>query len=348
LGLSALFGFPDFPPMSNGIVMSQPMEDDLAVLRRLRDEGPFTTYDYEEPFEGYIDAPPDAGHPDQYTDTLADEVIAEDDETPAESPTPAGPSLRDDLDIRYLGILAAASIVLGVASWAGMLSWFVSIAVVMVLATTLFEGWQRVTLTSAVAVAALLIISVVNSEPTVAAESPPATQPVAVASEGTPTTQPSVAPVPAPDPDPPVTGSLDIHMDEVAGLWNAVDGPQITSGLTRQNEAGEYDAFIYRFEEWGRLLGAFDPDTEVIYALVASGQFSNEATDQLYVNLCYMVEQFSPDCLESYQGLGLGGAPLEDFAGTTHEAEWTLGANTWRLHIEGNVLTIRVFGADAA
>jgi hypothetical protein len=137
-------------------------------------------------------------------------------------------------------------------------------------------------------------------------------------------------------------------MDEAVDLWNGVDGPQITTGLTRQNETGEYDAFIYRFDEWGRLMGAYDPNTEVIYALVASGQFSNEATDQLYVNLCYVVEQFSPECLESYQELGLGGNTLEEFAGATHEAEWTLGADTWRLQIEGNVLTIRVFGADAA
>jgi hypothetical protein len=324
------------------------MEDDLAVLRRLRDGGPLTTDEYVDPDYGYLDAPPDAGHPDQYTDTLAEEVIAQDDETPAESPTPAGPFLRDDLDIRYLGSLAVASTLLGVASWVGMLSWFVSVAVVLVLLTTLVQGWQRVTLTGAVTVALLLIVSVVNSGPTAAAESPPATQPVAVAPESTPTTQQSVPAVPAPDPDPPVTGSLDIQMDEVVSLWNTVDGPQITSGLTRQNETGEYDAFIYRFDEWGRLLGAFDPDTEIIYALVASGQFSNEATAQLYVNLCYMVEQFSPACLESYQELGLGGGALENFADTTHEAEWTIGADTWRLEIEGNVLTIRVFGADAA
>jgi hypothetical protein len=341
----APFGFSDIPPMSNRNHLGEsPVDEDLAVLRILRDGGQLSTDEYEEPVNGHLDASVDPGDTSPNTDVVAEEQATEDEAAPPERPTSERPSLRGDLNASYLGTLAGVSIVLLVASWAGLLSWFVSIGVVLVLLTTLFQGWRRVTLTGAVLVAAIMIVGVVTSPTTVASESPPT-----VVSETPPTTQQSAAAttLPPPDPGPQLTGSLHIHMDEVSDLWNTVAGPQVTSGLTRHTESGEYDSFIYRFGEWGRLAGAFDPDTEAVYALLAAGQFSNEATDQLYVNLCFMVEQFSPECLESYQELGLNGAALEEFADTTHEAEWTVGADTWRLQIEGNVLTIRVFGADA-
>src|SRR5918996_373765 len=165
--------------------MSQPMEDDLAVLRRLRDGEPLTTEDYGEPVDDYLDAPWDAGAPDQDADNLAEETTAEDDEAPAGSPRPAGPSLRDDLEASYIGSLAVASLLLGVASWAGLLSWFASIAVVLALLTTLVQGGRRVTPAGSVGVAFFLTVSVLTSAPTPAAETQPAAQSPVDAAEST-------------------------------------------------------------------------------------------------------------------------------------------------------------------
>jgi hypothetical protein len=61
-----------------------------------------------------------------------------------------------------------------------------------------------------------------------------------------------------------------------------------------------------------------------------------------------MAAPYSQECVDSYHQHGLDGGTLDDFADIEHEAEWALGEDTWRLRIEGNVMTIRVFGSDAA
>jgi len=43
----------------------------------------------------------------------------------------------------------------------------------------------------------------------------------------------------------------------------------------------------------------------------------------------------------------LAGANPGDFSDSSHRAEWTLGEQTWRLEIDQNVMTIRIYGADA-
>jgi hypothetical protein len=43
----------------------------------------------------------------------------------------------------------------------------------------------------------------------------------------------------------------------------------------------------------------------------------------------------------------LGGGSLADFTDVARRTEWKLGDHTWRLTIENNVLTLRLFGADA-
>ena len=157
------------------------------------------------------------------------------------------------------------------------------------------------------------------------------------------------ATVPPANPYPPIPGSLGIYMEQLPDLWNEVSGPpQITRGLTRHNEIGEYDTFIYRFGEWGRVAGAYSPNTDAVYALLVTGQFSGEGTDQLYLHTCHLVAAYSPDCIQSYQDVGLAGLMLAEYADQTREAEWTVGESTWRLEIAGNVLTIRVYGPDAA
>jgi hypothetical protein len=187
----------------------------------------------------------------------------------------------------------------------------------------------------AIAVTALVLILVVAGVSSMGRA--PSAQPAAIVT------------LPRDDPYPPIPGSLGIYVEQFTELWNFVETePRITQGLTRYNEVGEYDTFLYRFGDWARVAGAFDPDTEALYALYVTGSFSGEATDQLYLHLCYLVAPYSPDCIEGYQQQGLGGVDLAAYDGVAHEAEWVLEDQTWRLEIEANVLTIRVFGEDVA
>lgn len=298
----------------------------------MRREGRITREEYDELTLNYR-APHDAD------ETVAEEPHGPGSDTepdlPGDEQRPAGfqLNLRRDLSVGYTAGIGIAAVAVILAAWLGAVPWWVSISLVALLATTLFENMQMVTRIGAIVASGIVVVGVLSTVGGV--EEPDPTPPAA------PTLPPS-------DPHPEVPGSLDVYMDQVADLWNSVDSPpKIVRGLTRHNEIGEYDTFLYRFGEWGRIAGAFDPDNEVLYALLASGQFSGEATDQLYLHLCFMVAPFSQECIDSYQQIGLGGGSLDDFLDVTHEAEWTLGEHTWRLEIDQNVVTIRVYGADA-
>jgi hypothetical protein len=235
------------------------------------------------------------------------------------------------MGVGYLGAVFLASTALVVVGWAGVLSWWVIIPAILVLVMNLLDGWRKPTLVGVVVVTILLIVDL-------AASTPSTTQVVGAA----PTT-PSTVPL-----SPPV-GSLGIYMEDIIAAWNQVeDAPQIVRGLTRQNEIGDYDTFIYRFGQWGRLAGAYDPDDDAIYALLVAGQLSDEATDGLYLHLCFVVSPYSQDCIDTYHEQGLDGGDLADLSGVSRNVEWRLEDQTWRLEIDQNVLTIRVFGADAA
>lgn len=318
--------------------------DQLAVLRRLKEEGRISDREYEDLTRGLVSpTPAPEAAVEEPTADVADNLDAEPDKNEAhdqsaaeESPEPDEALLqfkfREDLSVNYLGSLLIAAIVLLAAASLGWLSWAVSIPAIIVLLTTLFEGWRMVTVTGAVLVSVIVVVGVVMS-----------------ATGSTPDEQAATVTLPPPDPHPPIPGSLGIYMDQVADLWNTVDAPpRITKGLTRYNETGEYDTFLYRFGEWGRLAGAYDPDSEAIYALLITGGLSGDDTDQLYLHLCYVVAPYSQECIDSYHEKGLDAGALEDFTDVAHEAEWALGEHTWRLEIDGNVMTVRVYGADAA
>ena len=137
-----------------------------------------------------------------------------------------------------------------------------------------------------------------------------------------------------------------LSIDDLTDLWNTpAEPPNITRGFVHNTEPGQYDSFIYRFGDWGRLAGAYDPSTDTLYALLATGQFSHEATAQLYLHLCFVVHPYSQECIDSYFEQGLADGTLADFEDVGHQAEWQIDEQTWRLDIEGNVLTIRVLGA---
>lgn len=326
-----------------------PDTDQLAVLRRMRNEGRISDEEYQDLAQGYAPA-------QQGTEAIVEpadpihEAPGEDGPsvlvTPADEPVPDGeapdhteastflpmPSLREGISPTYVTTLALAGVFLVVASSLGLLSWVITITVIGLLATTLIEGWRKITLIGAAAVAVIMAIGLVMS----LGGSPEPVQ----AAPGT---------LPPQDPHPPVAGSLGIYMDQITDAWNEVAAPpRIVKGLTRHNETGEYDTFIYRFGAWGRVAGAYDPADEVLYALLVTGQMSAEDTDQLYIHLCHLAAPYSQECIDSYHAQGLEGGVLDDFADTHHEAEWMLDDQTWRLEIEQNVLTIRVFGEDAA
>jgi len=306
-------------------------EDRLAVLRRMRKEGRITREEYDELARAYQRPEEQKEGFSEEPDVGSDWSVPDTESLDRPAPT-LQLALRRDLSGLYVTGLAIAAGALMVAASIGALPWFVSISAVALLATTLFKGLRMVTRIGAIAVAGIVIIGVLSSVG--GTEAPAAPQPVVT--------------LPAGDSHPPVAGSLDVYMDQVTELWNSVDSPpRIVRGLTRQNEIGEYDTFLYRFGEWGRVAGAFDPNSEVLYALLAAGQVNGEATDQLYLHLCFMVAPFSQECIDSYHQIGLAGGSLADFLDTTHEAEWKLGEHTWRLEIDQNVVTIRIYGADA-
>jgi hypothetical protein len=57
-----------------------------------------------------------------------------------------------------------------------------------------------------------------------------------------------------------------------------------------------------------------------------------------------MLNPYSQECIGNYFEKGLADGTLVDFQNVSHQAEWQLDDQTWRLDIAGNVLTIRVLG----
>jgi hypothetical protein len=303
----------------------QPGEDQSDLLYRLQHEGQITSAEFEHLAGGRT-------RPISEGEDSSDDPA---DETPAETAGGrlASPKLRQDLSAAHVVGLVLAAVLLSVFASFGFLPWAIAVAATLLLATTLVEGWRKVTLTGTAAVAIAVMIGLVGS----AIDRSPMEAPQPLAN------------IPAADTDrtaPP--GSLGLYMDEVTDSWNSIEGPpQIVRGLTRQTEVGEYHSFIYRFGEWGRLAGAYDPDDEAVYALLATGRLSEAPTSQMYLRLCFMVAPYSPDCLDAYHERGLDGASLSDYLDIDHRAEWIVDGHTWRLVLERNVLTLRVFGADA-
>jgi hypothetical protein len=306
-----------------------PENEQLAALRRMKNEGRISDGEFDRLARGLFLGPPDEESPEE-----------EPGESSIEPPVGRGspprfemPSLRPGVSANFIIGLGLLALFLIAASVAGLVPWLSTIALILLLGTTIIEGWRKITMIGAIAVGVIAVINIVGS----LTDQPAPTQPVVVA-----TTTPT-------DPHPPVPGSLNIYMDQITDAWNTVDGPpRIIKGLTRHNETGEYDTFIYRWGEWGRLAGAYDPDNEVLYALLVSGQLGKEETGQLYLPLCFMVAPYSQACVDAYFEHGLAGGVLEDYAGVDHETEWQYEDQTWRIEIAQNVMTIRVFGADAA
>ncbi len=312
--------------------------DNLAVLRRMYDEGRITDDEYAN-LTGGLDSPAarqalqdDPSEAPDLAETELPEVEAAAPDAEERPLLPLPPRLKKNISPNYLGGLGLASMLLIAASALEMLPWTVTIVGVLVLLTTLIDGWGVASLVGGGLFGVLLVATLLLS-----AFDEPAVETV-VANSAPSVTTPE-----------PIPGSLGIYMDQVTELWNTVDGPpRITKGLVRNNEIGEYDTFIYRFGGGLSVAGAFDPDDEAVYALLVNGAFTDKATDQLYLHVCFIVAPYSQECIDAYREQGLDGGTLEDFTDMAHEAEWQLGENTWRLEIAQNLLAIRVYGPDTA
>lgn len=141
-------------------------------------------------------------------------------------------------------------------------------------------------------------------------------------------------------------GSLGIRLDDVDEAWNAVDQPPLMlSGVMVSPDQGRFDAFIHSFDGSAELSGVFDRSDRFVYGLRARAALGSTSIRNLYVHLCYMLHPGSQECLETFvEEAGVYGTAIEDFEGEDYEAGWSFAGNEWRLGIEDDVETIRVFG----
>jgi len=311
--------------------------DQVAALDLLRDEGRISDEEYEDLKREVLeiaDVPTgESGENEEQNPSSTESASTRSDDGPPEKSEDARwPTLRIDLSPVYLGVLLITSLVLLLASSLGVLSWPVTTVAILGLGATLVQGGHWVTIAGGVAAAVIVLVGLFGS-----GDQPSPVQSLSGASEAPAASAPIVP------------GSLGINLEDLTDLWNFPAGPpRITRGLVRNNEPGQYDSFIYRFGDWGRLAGAYDPSTDALYALLATGQLSNEATAQLYLHLCFVLNPYSQECIDSYFEKGLADGTLADFGGVSYQAEWQIDDQTWRLDIEGNVLTIRVLGTTVS
>ena len=316
--------------------------DQFDVLDQMKDEGRISEEEYDDLKRGIVGdsaeaEPTEDPHPESESEDFSDEPDHAADESSDETSEPSArprsgfsaPTVRTDLSTAYVLSILTASIVLFLAAALGYVSLLVSVVAVVGWAATLVEEGRLVTIGAGVLLGGMVIGGLFLGS-----------------GDSTPTGDPVVS-FTAPEPRVAPEGSVGVFMDEVTDRWNTVDSAaRINRGLTRNSESGEYDSFLYRFGDWGRLAGAYDPSDDAIYALLGTGQFSGPGTSTLYLHLCYVVHPFSQECIDAYLEEGLGYDDLSDYVGVDHQAEWTVDDQTWRLVIEGNVLTLRVLGPD--
>ena len=297
---------------------TQPDPD--QVLDRMRAEGRISDEEYDALRAGVIDAT-------RPLDEVDESQFEEEQPAKVPGPTPRRPklTLRQDLPSAYLTLVVIGLVGFLVASLAGLLPWWLTILAIPTLGATLVEGGNRVVLAGAALIAFIVIAGLVAGGTSTSNEAAPTI------------TVPAVSTVAAPP------ESLGIFFSELAEQWNVVSGPpNITKGFTRYSESGDYDSFLYRFGDWGRLAGVYDPSTDAVYALLVTGQIRTNPTSGLFQRLCFVLDPFSQECIDTYKEQGLDSGALKDFVDVDHNAEWKMGDQTWRLEIENNILTIRV------
>lgn len=142
--------------------------------------------------------------------------------------------------------------------------------------------------------------------------------------------------------------TLGIRFEQLRDLWNSVEHPPlVTSPLRRTPEGGELDSFYYRFDPQAELIGAYRDSDDYLVALLVRANVEHVAVSTIYLHLCHLVNPFSPECLDNYFSLGLGGIELAELTKTGSETTWMYEDNEWRVNVTGNQLTIRVVAPGA-
>ncbi|MGB7860652.1 MAG: hypothetical protein WBM90_09160 [Acidimicrobiia bacterium] len=310
-------------------------EDQFAVLDRMKDEGRISAEEYEDLKAGFLES---------HDVTALPEAATEIEEIAAATSTTVNwenrlrrllsgfepPKLRSDISREYVGAVMITGIVLLIASIGGLMPGWLAFLLLVAFEATLFRHGRIVTVGIALMVGWMLFNTIFGG-------SEPATNPPPAANAEPDEVQRD-----------PIEGSLGVFVEDLTDAWNTVaDPPAITKGLTRYAESGQYDSFLYRFGEWGRLAGAYDPADDAVYALLATAQMNNAGAADMYQHVCFVVHPYSQECIDMYLENGLGGSSLTDFVDTTHNSEWKIDDKTWQLEIASNVLTMRVLSEKA-
>ena len=141
--------------------------------------------------------------------------------------------------------------------------------------------------------------------------------------------------------------TLGVRFDEIRELWNSIDqGPSISQQLRRIPEAGELDTFRHGFDSSAELVGAYRDSDDYLVALMARASVEHPNVSTMYVHMCHVINPFSPECIDNYFTIGLGGQTLEEL-GPGRSTSWTYEGNEWRVSIEGKLLSIRVLAPES-
>lgn len=143
-------------------------------------------------------------------------------------------------------------------------------------------------------------------------------------------------------------GTLGIRFDQIEEAWNSTEqSPELMSPLRRTPETGELDSFYHRFDPQAELIGAYRDSDDYLVALLVRAHIDHPAISTIYLHLCHVVNPFSPECLDNYFSIGLGGLTLAELAETGAENSWTYEDNDWRVTVSDHQLTIRVLSPEA-
>lgn len=234
----------------------------------------------------------------------------------------------------YLGSLLGGSALLIAGAYLEAFPWLATLVGIVTLLATMFRGGRWVSLGGGAAMVIIILISLWPHEQTLA-DVRAAGGNVGTSSRGSEEEQ-------APE------GSLAIRVGEVPELWNELDQqPLIRRGLVRNPERGQFDSFVYQFDSTASLAGAYDPEDDYVYAVLASIWVNHEHASGMYLHLCFMFHPYSQECIDTYRQRGLEGGSLQDYVDVDRSAEWEIDGLTWRLSISGNVQNIRVVGSGA-
>jgi hypothetical protein len=142
----------------------------------------------------------------------------------------------------------------------------------------------------------------------------------------------------------PPEDSLGVRFDTLQAEWNSLElPPSVTDPIRPGSESGTLDSFLHRFDGSAVLAGAYDPETQYLYALLVRAGLNHDDVSNMYVHTCYLLHPGDQGCLDSYiDANGMFGKVPIDFLNTEHSATWVYEGNEWEMSIAENIQTIRI------